>query len=307
MRNLTIVLAAPVLILSHQAQAQVSGPVFGVDAFVSERSCSGVGPTTDCILSHPNIYVVDETPGSTTASTNFSYNGSVGSGAGQFNGTLFPVLHAYSSSAPNDARVNGSAAGFTSLTYTGSTPSPFGMQGALTIDNSVQSPSDYLLPDGGLAQVYLAIYDETAFINDYGASTFGVAYGAECGQAPGLLGWGIASATAPGGAFTVTATTSSCGGGPLMLNPGESVVAYSNLSLFTNRGGLLDSSHTLTTTLDPALGQGVVDNLQTHLISAGDAALPEPSTWATMLLGFAAIGGAMRYGRRKGIVSSAVA
>ncbi|MBL9070670.1 MAG: PEPxxWA-CTERM sorting domain-containing protein [Sphingopyxis sp.] len=40
-------------------------------------------------------------------------------------------------------------------------------------------------------------------------------------------------------------------------------------------------------------------------ISVENAAVPEPATWATMLLGFGLIGGAMRYRRRKPSVTVA--
>ncbi|MFD1611000.1 PEPxxWA-CTERM sorting domain-containing protein [Sphingomonas tabacisoli] len=276
--------------------------VYGVQTLASERTCGGAGPAAECPGS--NRLIPFQTDGGlyrTTASSGFvetraiPQKGSYASGSAELNGggLYLPTLHAASYAAPNDARVNGSAAGFTSFTYNGKVDSAFGLQATLTIDDSTVSPDNGLLPNGGIAALYLAIYDEKAFIDNFidpSTGAVNVAYGATCGDVPGLLGWAYSDLTAPGGAFSVSASTVSCGGGPITLKSAQKIVAYSNLSLFTNRGGFIDASHTLTTQLDPGLGEETIRGLQTNLT----AAVPEPATWAMMVGGFAMLGAAAR-------------
>jgi hypothetical protein len=84
-----------------------------------------------------------------------------------------------------------------------------------------------------------------------------------------------------------------------MLQPGHSYVAYANLSMFTNRGGYLNALNTLTTELDPALGEATIAELRQSLVSS----VPEPGIWAMMIGGFALAGSVARR-RRRGTVSA---
>jgi hypothetical protein len=276
--------------------------VYGVQTLASERTCNGASADAECPGGTRLIpFKTDGGLYRTTAASGFTetrtipQSGSYASGAAELSGSglYLPTLHAVSYAAPNDARVNGSAAGFTSFTYKGAADSPFGLQATLTIDDSELSPDDPLLPKGGIAALYLAIYDEKAFIDNFidpGTGDVNVAYGASCGDVPGLLGWAYSAIGSPGGAFSVSASTTSCGAGPITLKSNQKIVAYSNLSLFTNRGGFIDASHTLTTQLDPMLGEEAIRNLETNL----SAAVPEPATWAMMVSGFGFVGAATR-------------
>lgn len=290
--------------------ASVHAGVYGVQTLASERTCAGLSAEMECNGGARLIpFQTDGGLFRSTASSGFietreiAQRGSYGNGAAELNGDglYLPTLHA-ASYAGVDARVNGSAAGFTSLTYNGPEQSAFGLQATLTIDQSNASTENPFLPNGGLAALYLAIYDESAFISNFvdADGSVDVTYGATCGDEPGLLGWAYSTVNAPGGAFSVSASTVSCGNGPIMLQTGQSVVAYSNLSLFTNRGGFIDASHTLTTQLDPALGEAAIRNLQANLA----APVPEPATWALMIAGFGLTGFAAR-GRVRATVTYA--
>jgi hypothetical protein len=67
-----------------------------------------------------------------------------------------------------------------------------------------------------------------------------------------------------------------------------------------NRGGWVDASHTFVMKLDSALPQDVRENLIANLQSTGG--VPEPASWAMMILGFFGLGEALR--RRRALAAA---
>ena len=277
---------------------------YGVQTLASLRNCGGASAADEC-PGGQRLRPFAMAGGLWHASADSGYvetraipqQGSYGRGKGELTGgkLALPVLHALSYAAPTDARVNGSALGFTSYTYTGTAPEAFSLKSTLTIDDSRASPANPLLPGGAFVSFYIGIFDADAFAANYldlANRSINIGPFLDC-DAPGVLAFGAAQPEAAGGSFSVSAATQACGGGPLMLQPGKSYVAYANLSMFTNRGGYLDALHTLTTELDPALGQQTIAALQTSLVSS----VPEPSSWAAMITGFGLIGAARRKSR----------
>jgi len=79
---------------------------------------------------------------------------------------------------------------------------------------------------------------------------------------------------------------------------------YHALQLQVNRGGFADSTHTFTTELDPTLSDAARAALTAGLVSGRSIlGVPEPETWALMMLGFFGVGGALR--RRRGLAALA--
>jgi len=223
--------------------------------------------------------------------------GSYGRGEAELNGAglYLPTLHAVSS-AGVEARVNGAALGFTTFTYNGDSPQAFSLKSTLTVDDSLESPDNPLLPGGAFVSFYVGIFDAAEFQADFldfssNSISAGPAYG--CGT-PGLLGYGYGEPSAKGGSFEVSVTTAACEGASLTLTKGQQVVAYTNLSMFTNRGGYLDALHTMRTELDPSLGSDAIASLKQNLVSG----VPEPASWALMIGGFGFVSAAAR--RRTG-------
>lgn len=290
--------------------AQAGNSLYGVQTLASLRNCGGATAGDECPGGQRlRPFATDGGLWRATADSGYvetrsiPQRGSFGRGKGELagDGLALPVLHAASFSAASDARVNGSALGFTSYTYTGTAPTPFSLKGTLTIDDSFASPANPLLPGGAFVSFYVGIFDADVFAAnyvDFANRAINIGPFLPC-DAPGVLAFGGAEPAATGGRFTVSATTQSCAGGPLMLQPGHSYVAYANLSMFTNRGGYLNALNTLTTELDPALGDAAIAELRQSLVSS----VPEPGTWAMMIGGFALTGSVARR-RRQGAVSA---
>lgn len=282
------------------AASPASAQIYGVQTLASLRGCGGVSASSECFgaaLLRP--FARGGGIGRAVASSGFvetrdiAQKGSTASASGSLGGNLrLPVLHAMSYAAPNNARVNGSALGFLDYTYRGETGTAFSLRSTLTVEASSASPENPFLPNGSVVTFLIAIFDYDAFQNLYvapGATSVSAPNYVDC-STPGVLGFGFADPNGTGGSFSVSATTQACGTGSLNLSRGQRVVTYSNLSLFTNRGGLLDASHTLVTELDPTLDAASVAALQANLAPG----VPEPAQWALMIGGFGMVGGALR-------------
>ena len=295
-------------LLPDAAMAAIN--VHGVSTLASLRNCGGATAAQDCPGGQRlRPFAVDGGIWAKSASSGYVETraipqaGSYGEGRAELDGDglHLPTLHAVSRST-TDARVNGSALGFTGFTYNGPAATPFSLKSTLTIDDSFKSPDNPLLPGGAFVSFYIGIFDAGTFLRDQldfrtGSITAGPAY--DCSQA-GLLAYGYGSPSAQGGSFSVSVTTQSCSGQPLILQPGQNIVAYANLSMFTNRGGYLDALHTMTTELDPELGQQAISDLRANLVSG----VPEPDTWMAMIGGFALAGTAARR-RTKAVAATA--
>lgn len=283
------------------APARAAPAKYGTFAFGSLRSCNGAPAIAECpggptikrafgggVGTRTGSARLDATAGTPQA-------GSFATSAVEFGGLQLPILHG-SSYAASNARINAAAQGWQTLTYTGHFRTPFALRGSLTVDASATSPSNGLLPGGGIYVGYVGIWDLAAFPVDAVRDPLflnlpGVNDG--CGT-PGLLGFGSTLGLATGDSFAITLQTVSCGAGPLYLNPGQQIVANASISLFTNRGGFIDASHTFVTDLDPELGAPVIAALTANLMPA----IPEPGSWVLLLAGFAAVGTSLR--RRRG-------
>jgi hypothetical protein len=95
--------------------------------------------------------------------------------------------------------------------------------------------------------------------------------------------------------------TTGCNGGAITILPGQSFVILSTVQAISNQGGFLDASHTFSALFDPN-GTVFSDTGQAvgaTFLSRSLTAVPEPASWAMMIGGFGAIGGAARYRRRK--------
>lgn len=279
----------------------------GVMTLASLRNCGGATDTEECPGGQRlRPFAIDGGIWAKTAASGYvetrdiAQNGSFGRGEAELDGDglYLPTLHAVSS-AGTEARVNGSALGFTTFTYTGDAPQAFSLKSTLTVDDSLESPDNPLLPAGAFVSFYVGIFDAAEFqanFLDFTSNSINAGPGYGCGT-PGLLGYGYGEPAAKGGSFEVSITTQACEGASLTLNKGQQVVAYANLSMFTNRGGYLDALHTMRTELDPALGSGAIASLRQNLVSG----VPEPASWAMMVGGFGMLGSAARRRNRASI------
>ncbi len=106
-----------------------------------------------------------------------------------------------------------------------------------------------------------------------------------------------------GGTYTISdAGTTTLGGGAGNPRVSGTYDAFTSLSAFN--GTSVSGAWTLTIADQVALDAGALRSWDLRLTSA-NGAVPEPATWAMMLIGFGAVGVAMR--RRRSAVQSAIA
>jgi len=234
-----------------------------------------------------------------------------------------PVLKAYASgggfSLPDNAfvpAVNFAAAhAIQGYTNTGET--------ALIIPlNAFQGLVDYLAvgaQTGGrvgatLAVTTSAILDPLVSAQYFQAGTGPSASGqwtGTCGST-GALAMGTASVNPFGQPnttqFLSVAATSCTGATDHVLNPGESFYVWATLGVLRSGFGVTDASNTFNVTIAPQFQSRIETELAPNLALADGSGLninvgvvPEPSTWAMMIIGFGAAGSMIR--RRKAVVA----
>jgi hypothetical protein len=111
---------------------------------------------------------------------------------------------------------------------------------------------------------------------------------ADCSTA-GAIAVGETNAITTIGSVSRTVTASCPASATFHLNTGDSFNIWARVFTFRENGGDTDADFTvgLSSALDPATRSFIAS----HLIQAG---VPEPSIWATMIVGFAAAGAALR-------------
>ena len=295
------------------ASPAAATPGFGSAAENTYRDCGAAGPSDPCDGQRPGQQIILKpiTGGvSSGANTMLSLpDGSYANSSVGFGAFDLPVIHGETFAAGNN-RMNVNAFGYQTYTYTGDGTTPFSITGSLHIvDSSTNGVPDGapdpdfpgqtllggVLPNGAIGLGYVGIWD-SAIVSSFtdAQSIFDNLFLAQCGTA-GVLGVGMISQSLPGGETTLSATTSACAPGALTLTPGQEVLVVAGLQLPVNRGGFVNALHTFTTELDPTLPPEVRENLREHLISGLDIlGVPEPGTWALMLLGFGGAGAALR-------------
>jgi len=170
------------------------------------------------------------------------------------------------------------------------------------------SPSNPGLVSAGLAITTSAILDPAVAAQWWQADTTAGHFGqfaATC-DTPGALA--LAKPAPQGGATDgsvqyLPVTTSSCtDNDTFVLDPGETFYVWARLAVLRAAFGATDASHTFNVTITPEaltdVEQNLLPNLSfadgANLIVRTDAAIPEPSTWAMMILGFGAAGALLR-------------
>ncbi len=310
------------LIATTLATAALGGGVAGAQtpatvgsaSWATHRSCSATAPTQVCDGTGAGQRIITSSYG---GGTNVGGLNSLDVGGGNvawsdvwFDSTSdLPVIRAYTS-APGDTRMNVNAFGFQSFAYSGPAGTPFALTGDLHIVNSSGAPTaggdPGALPGGVKYSQYVAVWDPSIIA---GLTTpqelFNSLFYADC-STPGVLAFGLSSGDLAGGEQSLSVTTTGCGG-PLTLTPGQEVLVVSGLQLPVNRGGFADSTATFRTRIDETgLTPEEIANLEAGLSSALDRGaplanvptitqgVPEPATWAMMMLGFGLIGAFLR-------------
>jgi hypothetical protein len=308
--------ACAALTLAASAGAARAVEFFGAAAIMTDRACPST--VTSCVLSTggftggrltpPQFYGGWQDQGEVTTALPGLASGSAAASFGAATDYL-PTVKVGSWSGPL-TRTGVSAVAFQAFTYDGPYAIDLAIDGLLHFSGSGDvagtPPGDEFAGDGTLnvelslrrLSTVAAVFGPTSTGQDI-VSAVGVDF-PDCG-APGVLAvTGYNSAGVSSGEHTATlGLSSACGGGAIVINPGDSFVVVASLQAISNRGGFLDATHTFTvqydephtlihgtdTPVDPGFLSGAVSH---------SVALPEPSAWALMVLGVGGVGAALR-------------
>lgn len=335
-RKIGLVTATAIGFLALAASSQASAQAFGSAAYNTYRDCSTADPSGVCdgtVQPDQRIVTSVLTGGvSSTANSSLVLSGQTVTGPGGLPVTLpgdgsyanssvtfgafdLPEIRGATSSGLTE-RMNVNAFGYQTYTYDGTPGSstPFSITGDLHIvswdGNAVlDTPTQFggAYAGGVIATGYVGIWD-TSILSSFtdAQSIFNSLFLAQCGSSPSILGMGSSTATFNGSGLDghLGATTNACnadgtlGTGPITLLAGQTVLVVAGIQLPTNRGGMIDATHTFTTAFTPDLGIDV-DHLESGASILASAA-PEPATWGLMLMGFFGLGSALR--RRRSVL-----
>ena len=302
-----------VAVMSGPVQAAV---VQGSGGIITNRPCPD-GPAA-CVVGfnrlQPHQYFGGYGQGFSSSTISLN-NGASGSVAASFGADYLPTVRV-GSVAGADTRTGGSATAFQSFTYDGSLAIDLAISGQLHFFTSgdVAGPfgADEFAGDGSLNVAFglMRVSDLTSVISPSSTgqdivSSVSSSF-ADCNSGA-LAAGGYNSSGLQAGEHTVSIGLSSrCGGGAIRINPGDSFVVFATLQAISNRSGFLDATQTFSVQYDEqntffadtqnSVGAGFLNSNITQ-----GAAVPEPSTWAMMIIGFGAAGSMIR--RRKAVVA----
>jgi hypothetical protein len=300
-RHLAMAAAAVALACGLAAGAAQAGQKYGSAAIFTNRNCT-VGAGTACPTG-PRIFT--QLNGGMNQGLDATADAGLGaSGAAQvsFGDGYLPVIRV-GSQAGAATRTGASVTAFRTFTYTGAQAIDLAIQGQLHFFNSGDALSgDY--PNEGTLNVALGIMplsafqgftyqtDASAIISNQNTSF------PDCAAVPGTIAAsGYNSLGAGAGEHTASiGLSSSCGGGAIRLNTGDSFVVVATLQAISNRGGFVDAMHTFTVSYDEehTYLAGTTEQVDPRALQRSISTAPEPAAWALMIGGFGLTGGALR-------------
>jgi hypothetical protein len=222
-----------------------------------------------------------------------------------FNDSALPELRASTSASAID-RVNANLFGFQSLQYNGTNSIDFALKGLVHYITSshVNATPNFEMPGEGQISGYLGVWNLSAITGITTASDIlnNIFY-APCGSAGVIAAGGFSGAGTSGENHLQVGLDTSCSGGAITLNPGDKVLVVAGMQTPTNRGGWVDAMNTFDVLIDydKTVFTGTTEQVGAQFLSDSltvAAPVPEPGTWAMMLIGFSAIGASMRRRRR---------
>jgi hypothetical protein len=160
----------------------------------------------------------------------------------------------------------------------------------------------------GFANASLAILNQSvapgsALADTWYTHTNSYGFISDC-NTPGAIGLATTGADFSKGHITNTLAPSCPGQPTFHLNNGDTFYLWARLMTFEAVNGFVDASHTFTVSLNPNLSQSDVAMLTSNLIEVPtftvNAAVPEPSAWALLIVGFGGLGAMLRRSHLKG-------
>jgi hypothetical protein len=313
--------AACALLAAATATGAQAANLFGSAGIITDRACTNA--TTTCTVLDQNgnatltggrlvpnqVYGGYQSSFSATALLP-DPGGATASGtvAVSFGDEYLPTVKV-GSTAGLETRTGASATAFQAFTYNGGTAIDLALNGALHFitsgDVAGTRPTDDFAGDGTLnvALSLLRVADVAAAFGPNSTANDIISNSAidfaDCGSGA-IASTGFNSAGYAAGEYTANIGLSqTCDGHAITLNPGDSFVVVATLQALSNRGGFLDATHTFTvqydldhtvyTGTDTPVGQTFLQQSVSNSV-----ALPEPGSWALLILGFGAVGATLR-------------
>jgi hypothetical protein len=218
-----------------------------------------------------------------------------------FGADYLPVVKVESFSGAQ-TRTGASASGFQSFTYNGAEAINLALVGRLHFVNSFDNPGSGEAGEGFFgAHLSIRRISDFAGINasttaeQYISQNQNLNFG-DCNTGS-VAKAGFLSEGYSGDNNVNVMLNQTCSGGAILVNPGDQFVVIATMQAISNRGGFVDAMHTfeieydLENTVFVASGERVGSQALADTMSA---AIPEPATWAMMILGLGAVGSVIR-------------
>jgi PEP-CTERM motif len=296
------IIISAIAVYSLIPSSSVEAADFGSSIFTSQRSCSQVSATELCDGRGPGQGAISSFFGGGSGifgPLNVRYNQDSfanASAAAAFFANAprlgFPFISINTGSA-SDERISITALSFQAFTYKGSAPERFSLAGQFANIDSSSNPADGALPGGGIFTQFFNVVRPDFF--DTNGSVFDLFNDLRSGfcGADGVLGDGFDQGALTSGGQSVTTSLSACSPTSLILSPGQQFIVIGGLQIATNRGGFAEAA-----SFGIRLGDDLTDaqrlNFSNNLVPGFITTVPEPATWAMMLIGFGLIGGGLR-------------
>ena len=300
------------------APAAAAPTGFGSAAFQSARYCrtegggggSVLAPGVNCMAGfNPRIQTVQT--GGDGVAINSAFDTIIGGRIESrvlFGELDLPVIKS-GAWADDDTRIASTIVTYMGFSFGGAEETPYALDAVIDWTSSgaplglADLAADPYAPGGeyggeGRGGLQLYLWD-AAYVPAFGSpgSIINFMLSKACGTVGFLAHSGVPMGTAAAGPGAVTGSlNTACGGGGIMLQPGQSYVLFAQLQTVANRNGFMDATNTITVQLAEELAPEVRDTLFANIVSARSL-VPEPQSWALLIAGFGLVGATTR-GRR---------
>jgi hypothetical protein len=276
---------------------------FGSAAFLSRRDCGAIAATTNCMpgppLTPPRLETFNPGgPGKTVNATMFPGGGGKLVGQVQYGQLDLPTIKA-GAWAGAGTRVGSTVTSYMHYRYTGWFDAVYALDAVVdwkTSGASLQLQNgfgEYAGEASGVALLWM--FDAALFPRFTSAGQItDFTVNKTCGSA-GVLAYGELPMTRALAGYHEgkIGLNTACGGGALMVTPGQEFVIMAVFQSVANRGGYMDATNTFRVQLAEDLPEDAKNLLQETLVSARSV-VPEPASWAMMIAGFGLVGAMAR-------------
>lgn len=276
-------------VLTFVAPAAAATPLPWSSGYTAVRSCLDAAcvNTEDVEVNHIMGYDFDANAFASAAGLGSAYT-SANAGVGDL---ALPVLRAYATSTQQSTS-SAFVQGVQGYRWSGSTG----------IDIAFSGIVDFQGAGPGFVTAGLAIADtsvrDLSIGTQWAVGSNDGAFSATCATPGGIALVNSGRRYAAGAnSFGIDTSNGSClpGSAVFHVEPGQEFFVFARLLAFGLADGTRDASHTFTIGLSPTLSEETQASIHQYLTPFQPlAAVPEPSTWASMIFGFGAIGTAIR-------------